>query len=256
MVLRVNTISGDASYFSVKHRYTYNQFSNYRYYETHGAIYNYKQGYDEFTYIGFTRENQQIVMKLENSNRPDIKFVHAINYGYDSSHIHNNYLPRTQFRHFAPEIAYNSDNMFMAGIFGGKAGIMLTSRSNMNLKWYAQLNKMTHINALTQIYCGENCYQSGAAPDFQSEVLVCGDYLGTNSFNVAYGQYEAAVAALDTSTGRANSYWRFTGWNPSGGINQDKCMGITYNELSEKISVLLQGKMGNLRRQGSSDAYD
>ena len=84
-------------------------------------------------------------------------------------------------------------------------------------------------------------------------MYVCGDYLVNPDSDPSTGKYTGAVAVMSPE-GKIQWYMTLGGSN-SAGTDQDKCMGIGFNEDTYSVAVLIQGKMAQLRA-GNDDYFD
>ena len=107
---------------------------------------------------------------------------------------------------------------------------------------------MSNVNAMSSgRNCGTDCYAYDGSSFVQkpSEMFVCGDHLVDPNSDPHTGQYTGAVAILSLE-GEIQMYMTLGGSNTKG-TDQDKCMGISFNEDTNNVGVLVQGKMAQLR---------
>lgn len=109
-----------------------------------------------------------------------------------------------------------------------------------------------------------NAYATGESND----LYICGEHQIIDSFtnddiqahSDSSVEFRAVLSKMSLSTGNVNWLIEGTGTHPLyDGVNfknQDLCKGITYDKSTSEISVLIQGKMGEIRTDDKGNFFD
>jgi len=135
---------------------------------------------------------------------------------------------------------------YLTGRFEGSGSVMRFQKRNARLRWFLKFNQMTNIRSYYQVE-GED-YLYGCGDYFRNEEAMASD--------MSKAQFSAAFFKLDNE-GEVRWYIEAAGVNPGAqDLDQDRCMGISFDTTSRKVSILLQAKMKELRYHEPGDFYD
>ena len=90
---------------------------------------------------------------------------------------------------------------------------------------------------------------------------LCGDYQESGAFSDTKAGYSPTFARL-SDDGEVSWIMSLAGTHPLNdqGSNafkaQDHCMAVTYDDESEVVTAIIQGKMSEVRATGKGDFYD
>ena len=109
------------------------------------------------------------------------------------------------------------------------------------LKWYANMPKMSQIRAFTQVPLDKHFY-------------ACGDY-GSAYVKGTWPDTREITSAVFRMRNDGTMLWYSTisGSHPTAGyLKQDRCKGLAYDYKNRLLSVLIEGKMSELRTNAFS----
>ena len=130
------------------------------------------------------------------------------------------------------------------GRYRGKGSVMNFNKSDGVVKWHAEFENVSQINAHAQ--------------DVESdELFICGHYQP----NEASLMYMAVIARM-MSDGEVDWLHTISGINPDtsiekANVDQDLCKGVSYDPIQSNLAVVIQGKMKEARyTQNIGDHFD
>ena len=222
-------------------------------YETFGAIYYDKRDFRDFQpyfYSAFIKDDVMFMLRVADGAVLGVDWNFAFQ-DYSDADIASNPLLNKKEPHFIVADPKSQSALYLIGRYRGLGSVIRFNTRDGQIRWHAQFNQMSRIHSYSQ------------AP-FDDDIFICGDYqpneisdtepyTGSNvEFRAVFARMkdDGEVSWIITATGKHPLY------DGTDYMDQDKCMGIAYQKAEEKVAVVIQGKMTEVRPAYKGDYYD
>lgn len=222
-------------------------------YENYGAIYYDKRDFRDFQpyfYSAFIKDDVMFMLRVADGAVLGVDWNYSFQ-DYSASEVSSNPLLNKKEPHFIVADPKTQSALYLIGRYRGNGSVIRFNKRDGQVRWHAQFNQMSRIHSFSQSSNDDDLFVCG---DYQpNEVTDTEPYTGSNvEFRAVFARMknDGDVSWIITATGKHPSY------DGTDYMDQDKCMGISYNKNNERIAVVIQGKMTEVRPSYKGDYYD
>lgn len=222
-------------------------------YETYGAIYYDKRDFRDFQpyfYSAFIKDDVMFMLRVADGGVLGVDWNFSFQ-DYSAAEIASEPLLNKKEPSFIVADPKTQSALYLLGRYRGQGSVIRFNKRDGQVRWHAQFNQMSRINSYSQaandddlFICGE--YQPNEASDTEP-------YTGSNvEFRAVFARMknDGDVSWIISATGKHPLY------DGVDYMDQDKCMGIAYQKGQDRVAVVLQGKMTEVRPSYKGDYYD
>lgn len=184
------------------------------------------------------------MMRIRNTDPPEIDWNQEIVDLTTAQETDDLYRRKeASFIHADPK---DDQVLYMTGRLQGAGAVIRFQKRDATVRWWAKFILLSNIYAFAQGPTDGNLFVCG---DYQPNEATTSSVPDTAPYENS--EFQAGFARM-TNDGEIRWFKMFSGQNPSldtaaGIYNQDRCRGITYDEESDTLAVVIQTKAQEVR---------